>query len=122
MWTFSRSPVFTSKFCASLGLSHSGFRFEISYSHLALALRVWIWEGRRKVGTRQNSLFERSHRSGWTWLFWYVGIADSGYSRVLNNVVWDNTSIGIRVRGGHDLAADDGVFFEHRRAQAAPQG
>jgi len=39
-----------------------------------------------------------------------VGILDTNFSRVVNNVVYANTNQGIRVQGQHSVASGDGVF------------
>ena len=64
--TRTRSPVSTPSFAASLGCSHRGFVCAISSSHLAFALRVWIWTGRRNVGMSGISPGPRCDL--WTWL------------------------------------------------------
>ncbi|RZL38827.1 MAG: hypothetical protein EOP35_04955, partial [Rubrivivax sp.] len=39
-----------------------------------------------------------------------VGIIDTGYSRIFNNVIYANTNQGVRVQGGHDTNAGDGLY------------
>ncbi len=63
---------------ASLGWTHSGWRWLISLSHSELAERVWISVGIRKVGTRIRSPAAMSRSSQWTWLLMNVGVVYSG--------------------------------------------
>ncbi|MBW8891722.1 MAG: tandem-95 repeat protein, partial [Burkholderiales bacterium] len=39
-----------------------------------------------------------------------VGVIDTGYSRLFNNVIYANTNQGVRIQGGHDTNAGDGLY------------
>ena len=64
--TRTRSPVASPSVAASLGWIQSGLVCAISSSHFALALRVWICTGRRKVGI--SGISPCSRLCGCTWL------------------------------------------------------
>src|SRR5262245_45984943 len=59
----TRSPVLSPNRAASLVCNQIGLFCEISLSHLAAPLRVWIRVGRRNVGSNTNSSPESRART-----------------------------------------------------------
>ncbi|WP_083749014.1 right-handed parallel beta-helix repeat-containing protein, partial [Pelomonas sp. KK5] len=50
-----------------------------------------------------------------------VGLAENGYSRVINNVIYANSNIGVKVTGGHTVGDGDG-FFNNTILQLVGEG